>query len=300
MFLCSESLCSEPRASARATSRDAADFRQATDPATVPNDVLQLRPAFTIVELLVVGGIVALLVGLLLPGLAAARAQTRETVCRSNLRQLLIANDLYATENGGYYVPGAADFLENLHRWHGVRDRIDEPFDPARGPLAPYLGPDAQVRQCPSFPVKEITSPTGGFERGSGGYGYNNRYLGVQLSCGADGSCVTTNDRTGAAVRWVARPQRTVMFTDSAFVAGGLIEYGFAEPRFHPSYPTSRATPSIHFRHRGRAEVGWCDGHIDAQTMTFTWKGPFYEGDPGRYHIGWFGEHDDNRLFDLD
>ena len=89
------------------------------------------------------------------------------------------------------------------------------------------------------------------------------------------------------------------MFADCAFAASGLIEYSFAEPRFHPGFPGSRADPSIHFRHRSLTNVGWCDGHVDSRIRAFTWSSGLYSGDPKRLHIGWFGDSDDNRFFEV-
>lgn len=261
------------------------------------------RKAFSLLEMLVVMGTISMLVAILMPSLSAAREQARGVMCRSNIRQIMLANDYYADDHGGVYVAGAADFLENLNRWHGARSHVGTAFDPLDGPLVPYLGGDAVIRQCPTFPADEIARESDGFERGNGGYGYNNRFIGTQVevrsSSGSLGEYAVVTDRAGTMTGWVSRPAETIMFTDSAFAADTLIEYSFAEPRFHPEYPLFRAAPSIHFRHRKLANVGWCDGHVDAQKMTFTQASQFYRADPKRFDIGWFGEHDDNRLFDL-
>lgn len=60
------------------------------------------RDGFTLVELLVVMGIIAILVSLLLPVLSKVREQGRQVLCMSNLRQLGNAMILYAAANDGY------------------------------------------------------------------------------------------------------------------------------------------------------------------------------------------------------
>jgi prepilin-type N-terminal cleavage/methylation domain-containing protein len=76
------------------------------------------RHAFTLIELLVVISIIALLVGILLPALGAARKTAQQIKCMGNLRQIGIATIAYTDNNDGHFPEMRANSSGNRNTWY--------------------------------------------------------------------------------------------------------------------------------------------------------------------------------------
>ena len=120
------------------------------------------RPAFTLVELLVVIGIVAVLIAILLPVLRKAQEQARQAVCASNQRQICMAALQYANQNQGW-LPRIDDPYLNFNQPSQGVIQFQPPrawIDFTRGELMPYVGKDPAIRQrvfgCPSDPDPKV------------------------------------------------------------------------------------------------------------------------------------------------
>lgn len=252
------------------------------------------KSGFTLIELMVVIGIIIILVALVLPAVYSMRAEGARVFCANNLRRLYQANIMYADDHGGF-VPAADDITgSNLKRWHGTRKTTNDSFDNTKSPLYPYLDKTAGLLHCPSFHVVPHTDGVKQFEASCGGYGYNSVGVGSHLYFPG----WPNPDREGMDPGDLNQPARTIMFADCALTMpyGSkpkyLIEYSFVEPYntvVNGEERSSHPYPSIHFRHRGKANVVWCDGHVTSEKMTLPGK-DYYT----RFNVGWFGPPDNS------
>jgi prepilin-type N-terminal cleavage/methylation domain-containing protein/prepilin-type processing-associated H-X9-DG protein len=251
-----------------------------------------VRRAFTIVELLVVIGIISILMGILLPTLSRVRQQANTIRCASTLRQLGTAWQMYASAHSGLSVPG------RLPRYNGPNSTYDlgegEEYRPRWYEL---LG--AYIKRYPTRTPKKIEDDswriTDQFflcpavsdwtNSRNYPYGYNYQFLGnarykpggafiyfpVKSTRIKAAETVMATDCMGTAAG-KARRDRTGYYADGTkdIFAWGNKAWSLDPPRLTATSdyadpqqraPANRSAPDP--RHQHKTNAVYCDGHVD-------------------------------------
>ena len=218
-----------------------------------------MKSGFTLVELLVVIGIIAVLMALLMPAFGAAREQARSVQCLSNLREMVVACQAYATTYRGYYPPAVQGrtigMLAYADSWDYTIITDLSTFKVTVEPGLLWMGRgDLRVHQCPSFAGGAMA-----VHNEYTGYNYNTSFIGRGMYASGTGF-----DPPAKMVE-VRKPELTIVFGDGEF-SSGANKY-MRSPL--PSGANSDAGIPRHagtqgFRHRRRTNAGFADGHAES------------------------------------
>ena len=213
------------------------------------------KHAFTLVELLVVIGIIALLIGILLPSLSVARESAKCVACLSNLRQLATAATLYTNNNHGSYPP--AYWLESKpplvisYAWDFTSIRDTSTSTTRIEPGLLWQGATTlQIQQCPSFEGRSNS-----LADTYTGYNYNTSFIGH-----GQGESIPAPIRASQ----VRSASTCALFGDGQYASGADKFMRAPFPNPGDASFTNRAAGTQGYRHRKRTNVAFVDGHAES------------------------------------
>ena len=231
------------------------------------------RPAFSLLELLVVVAIIATLTAILLPTLGQSRDAARAAVCQSHLHQTALATAGYHHDFAGRFWRYYAGATGGRQWWFGFEpggpgSGPNRPLDKGRAVLADYLGTADDAFNCPVFPYDHPRFfPK--FDRRAASLGFN-------LHLGPVGAA------PAARVDHIIQPAAVFTFAD-AIHFDGLGGPGTFNEGHYLQYTPGAAMMSgyAHFRHQRTAHALFADGHVAPQTPAtpaFAGGAPFAGG----------------------
>ncbi len=213
--------------------------------------------AFTLVELLVVMAIVALLAALIFPALSGARGRAKRTVCLNNLRQFVLADLGYASDQRS--LPAPHPFVPSsipVERLAQVASELRLTVPP--GPAGTWPKREQQPKWI-NCPMAANSGLAEGIALGGG------LYTGYAYFGGIESSAMVTNGfatilNPGQAAN-LANSHRGVLWTDvlAEFATEDPRRFEFFHVRQRASYPDFRFhAPELDGIHRG-----WSDGSVE-------------------------------------
>lgn len=220
------------------------------------------RTAFTLVEILVVIGIIGVLMAILLPALSKARQAAITVQCQSSLRQIGAANLMYSQENRGWYVPlrgtlASLDrprWMENRAFCELLNVRVDESTTPVYTPYwrRQLLCPLATMAQQEFVTIGVPASEAGNYGWIHYSYGYN--YSGKPW-----GSATSTPPQNPPAFRSteIRSPAEKIWFADS--VQWNMIYSNSMNYLGEGGVPSNA---QIAYRHNNGVNIVFADGHV--------------------------------------
>jgi prepilin-type processing-associated H-X9-DG protein len=238
-----------------------------------------------LIELLVVIAIIAILAAILFPVFAQAKRAAKKTVCLSSVKQVPMAQLMYANDHDDH-----ASFSLNmmlteeryeLRSWYAyvyydLPDFENAKFNSEEGFLYPYMK-NQQIYGCPESDPILTGQLSPAFPNG---FGVNTSVMVVQLPAWGMPAAPSTN------LTSIAAPAETILIVDAVNVTDGVLS--------HQTWidGPSNPVPQTWGVHSKFANVGWVDGHAKSQHVTLRPNLDAYSGDAAaksgaeKFHIG--------------
>jgi prepilin-type N-terminal cleavage/methylation domain-containing protein/prepilin-type processing-associated H-X9-DG protein len=225
------------------------------------NKIRAKTHAFTLVELLVVIGIIAVLISILLPSLGKAREHANTVKCMSNLRQVYLATELYASKFNGYTMPSTAGTgSAREYNWWGINvlgaafgvRRVD---DSSAGQIA-TVEAIARMIDCPS--LQRDKDPAISF---SADFTYNGNLGDFRAHDKANGSYATYKEWAFFKKR-VNVPGNVIVALDAAAQIADDDDRFESLANLTTASPPGRPLPRAGRPHSGMANVLFHDGGV--------------------------------------
>lgn len=251
--------------------------------------------AFTLIELLVVIATITLLAAIIVPVMSRAKAQAKQIVCQSQLRQWGLAFESYATANNGFY-----PHIDGLDRDASKADKFgwvdllpplmgEKPWRDYKRWHKPSRG---TIFQCPAARLTSLKLYNYNPER-VGFFSYAmNSCLELDRNCWPPYDDPSGNNMPSFVdTAKIRSPSRVILLFDQLLdptKGYNLKQINRSAGRYCGSYP--KAFSARHFKQRGRlgGSILYCDYHIEWTASV--WK-PDWPDDlevPPRNDLNWF------------